>query len=77
MITVLSCIGSNAPIQPYGQISDITNPVPVPAGNLRYSTIMFASQRGAARAHNCIHGFTLVDEPASEYRYQVHIMFNI
>ncbi|KAG8833407.1 mitochondrial escape protein 2 [Serendipita sp. 399] len=48
----------------YGQISNISNPVPVPAGNLRFSTIKFANSRAATRAHNCIHGFTLVDQPA-------------
>ncbi|CAG7854068.1 Mitochondrial escape protein 2 Flags: Precursor [Serendipita indica DSM 11827] len=48
----------------YGQVSNISNPVPVPAGNLRYSTIQFSTLRAATRAHNCVHGFTLVDEPA-------------
>lgn len=50
--------------QPFGKISDITNPTPVPAGVLRSSTVTFSSIRAATRAHNCIHGFTLVDEPA-------------
>jgi len=50
-------------LQHYGHISDITNPVPVAAGNLRFSTVTFADRRIATRAHNCIHGFTLVDEP--------------
>ncbi|KAG8798261.1 mitochondrial escape protein 2 [Serendipita sp. 398] len=48
----------------YGQISNISNPGPVPAGTLRFSTIKFANPRAATRAHNCIHGFTLVDQPA-------------
>ena len=50
--------------QPFGKISDITNPIPVPAGVLRSSTVTFSRIGAATRAHNCIHGFTLVDEPA-------------
>lgn len=51
-------------MRPYGQVADITNPVPVPAGTLRFSTVQFSSPRSATRAHNCVHGFTLVDDPA-------------
>ncbi|KAH7107757.1 exonuclease [Auriculariales sp. MPI-PUGE-AT-0066] len=43
-------------MRPFGRIHDISAPVPVPAGNLRSSTVAFVGLRSAAAAHSCLHG---------------------
>ncbi len=45
--------------KPYGRIVEIIPPSPVPAGDLRHSTVRFSSVHAAAAARNCIHGYRL------------------
>ncbi|KAK0197457.1 RNA12 protein-domain-containing protein [Armillaria mellea] len=46
-------------LRPYGRIRDITDPIPVPAGSSRFSTISFQKIRSAAIARNVLHGFEM------------------
>ncbi|KAJ6606606.1 RNA12 protein-domain-containing protein [Mycena vulgaris] len=43
-------------LRPYGEIQDITEPAPVPAGSLRFATVTFRHLRAATIARNAIHG---------------------
>ena len=40
--------------QPYGRLSDIVPPAPVPSGSLRYATVSFSKISTAATAINCV-----------------------
>ncbi|THV08025.1 hypothetical protein K435DRAFT_825312 [Dendrothele bispora CBS 962.96] len=44
-------------LRPYGRISDVTEPTPVPSGTLRSSVVTFHRLRDATVARNVIHGF--------------------
>ncbi|GHJ88128.1 hypothetical protein NliqN6_4530 [Naganishia liquefaciens] len=44
--------------RPYGRLTDITPPAPVPAGNLRYAVIHYGRLRSAAVAINTLHGLS-------------------
>ncbi|SJL04426.1 uncharacterized protein ARMOST_07792 [Armillaria ostoyae] len=46
-------------LRPYGRIRDITDPIPVPAGSARFSTVSFQKIRSAAIARNVLHGFEM------------------
>ncbi|KAK0502922.1 RNA12 protein-domain-containing protein [Armillaria luteobubalina] len=46
-------------LRPYGRIRDITDPIPVPAGSSRFSTVSFQKIRSAAIARNVLHGFEM------------------
>ncbi|TCD65369.1 mitochondrial escape protein 2 [Steccherinum ochraceum] len=43
-------------LRPYGKIKEITSPVPVPAGSLRSSIVVFRQITSASTARNVIHG---------------------
>ncbi|WWD16211.1 hypothetical protein CI109_100637 [Kwoniella shandongensis] len=44
--------------RPYGRLSDIQPPTPVPAGSLRYATVAFSRLSSSAIAINCLHGYS-------------------
>ncbi|KAJ7684746.1 RNA12 protein-domain-containing protein, partial [Mycena polygramma] len=46
-------------LRPYGEIRDIEQPTPVPAGSLRTAVVRFDSWRAATVARNTIHGLQL------------------
>ncbi|KAJ6618269.1 RNA12 protein-domain-containing protein [Mycena sp. CBHHK59/15] len=51
--------------RPYGEIKDIEDPVPVPAGSLRSATVTFRRLRAATIARNVIHGLDITAPGAS------------
>ncbi|TFK55018.1 hypothetical protein OE88DRAFT_1779208 [Heliocybe sulcata] len=51
--------------RPYGRIQDLRNPTPVPAGSLRFSTIVFRYVRSATIARNAIHGLAVPSSSSS------------
>jgi hypothetical protein len=57
--TSCSLLSSYSCFQPYGQIQDINNPTPVPAGSFRSSVITFRRLRSATIARNVMHRLKL------------------
>lgn len=55
--------------QPYGRINDISAPVSISPGTLRFITLTFARPRSAAIARNVMHGL-VVDETTIRLNYQ-------
>ncbi|RDB21358.1 Mitochondrial escape protein 2 [Hypsizygus marmoreus] len=45
--------------RPYGRIQDLTLPAPVPAGTLRFSTVIYKRIHSATIARNVLHGFNV------------------
>ncbi|KAG8903451.1 mitochondrial escape protein 2 [Tulasnella sp. 403] len=52
-------------LRPYGRITSITKPTPVPVGTLRFVTVTFSRIRSAILARNCLHGVGLADNTLS------------
>lgn len=44
--------------RPYGRLMEITPPVPVPAGNLRFAQLQFSRIEPSVAASKCLHGFS-------------------
>ncbi|KAJ7470384.1 RNA12 protein-domain-containing protein [Mycena latifolia] len=61
-------------LRPYGEIQDITEPTPVPAGSLRSATIHFRYLRCATIARNAIHGLE-VSAPGAASPTRLHITY--
>ncbi|KAG8988109.1 mitochondrial escape protein 2, partial [Tulasnella sp. 427] len=52
-------------IRPYGRITSMTKPTPVPAGSLRFVTVTFSRIRPAILAKNCLYGIGVADTTLS------------
>ncbi|KAG9046882.1 mitochondrial escape protein 2 [Tulasnella sp. UAMH 9824] len=52
-------------IRPYGRITSMTKPTPVPAGTLRFVTVTFSRIRPAILAKNCLYGIGVADTTLS------------
>ncbi|KAG7452882.1 exonuclease [Guyanagaster necrorhizus] len=65
-------------LRPYGRIKGMTDPIPVPAGSVRFSTVSFQKIRSAAIARNVIHGFEMssgntVTRLSTKYDYPIRV----
>ncbi|KAF9262196.1 exonuclease [Marasmius fiardii PR-910] len=54
--------------RPFGRIRFITEPTPVPAGSLRFSTILYDRMHSATIARNVLHGLQFKVNPSSYTR---------
>lgn len=52
-------------IRPYGRVTSMTKPTPVPAGTLRSVTVTFSRIRPAILAKNCLYGVGVADTTLS------------
>ncbi|KAL7421170.1 mitochondrial escape protein 2 [Cryptotrichosporon argae] len=56
--------------RPYGRLTDIVPPSPVPAGSLRYAVVVYSRMAPATIAINCLHGYATPLNTAELVRLQ-------